>query len=131
MDSRLSVLLDLLTELGEGDPSAGIRFALEAHPKLWLAVAKRPLVARPWHESARTRTLTRLQVATEAEAAAVDSGARRAGRVGDWRAWVSEDYLRLDPTDSLLGPAEQTWATREEAQAAADAALLAAGWVLL
>lgn len=127
-DLRLAVLLDLLREIGEGDPARGVALALVAHPELWLAFPFRPLVAGPWQPQGRG--WVRLQVVTGHPCTLVDDCARRAERAGDWRAQV-KDWLREPATESLLGPAEQTWATREDAQSAADAALLAAGWVLL
>ena len=119
MDSRLSVLNDLLTELGEGDPAAGLRRALEANPRLWLQVPRDALVALPWvpHGDAWYR----YAAGSEARIAEIEAH-RTAPPL--WRAMVCGVRLRLRLE-------LQTWSSTEEARTAADAALRGDGWVIL
>lgn len=141
MDPRLSVLLDLLREIGEGDPARGVARALDAHPKLWVGVPRDAMVALPWEET---------QLGPRRFGAGADcrlpidiSGGRpkltvaavwvpELARPSKWAATALSGHRRSSGrlTDRR-SPVDEPFASAEEGQRWCDAALLAAGWVLL
>ncbi len=137
-DPRLSVLLDLLDELAT-EGRQGLAEALDTRPELWLQIPRGALVALPW-ERRRGSSLIACRLAAGAATSLPTSfgtpqlRAARVSSVGGalvvetlalygavWREWPVEGWGRRAHNTGPL----------EAAQAAADAALLAAGWVLL
>lgn len=137
-DPRLSVLLDLLDELA-AEGRQGIAEALAARPDLWLQMPRDALVALPW-ERRRGSSLVACRLAVGAATSLPTSFATpqlRAARVSSssgglvvetlllygsaWREWPVESWSKRASNSGSL----------EAAQAAADAALVAAGWRLL
>lgn len=130
-DPRLSVLLDLLAELG-GEGRQGIAEALAARPELWLSVPRDVLVALPW-VCPRGSSLRAYRPAAGAASTLLSRAAvprLLAAKVSTaGRGLAIEAELR--PVAGWTAVAPRVGATLEEAQAAADAALVAAGWELL
>ena len=123
MDSRLSVLFDLLTEL-EAEDRQGLAEALAARPELWLQVPRGARVALPW--GAQSGPLHRYAAGSDALIAEI--GSHRAEASGQWRAQALGEILRYStPTGRRI----RVFTDLSEAKAVVDAALLAAGWVLL
>lgn len=129
-DPRIHVLLDLLAELGEGDPARGLASAMAAYPKLWLGVPRRAQVALPWAEP--PHGVHGQDLAYRWAALTGDGYAARLYRAGDkYGIDIPVDVTGMLDPRTMAGVMPRLFDTLEETRELADQILTERGWVLL